>query len=165
MTTTALPSQLDRFIPLSKAARRLGIARETLLSLVDSGRIKGAVLPNGEIGVSEPELDQLINREQFSHLRGQPITINQATERYELNNRTVRNWIERGHIRVLKPGYGMELDEADVAYCAAVYTTLGGTRGKRLFDESGQPYQVKHTEWADYQRERRRKKAGHRLNH
>jgi len=158
MTTTVLPPQLDRFIPLPKAARRLGIAKETLLSLVDSGRIKGAVLPNGEIGVSEPGLDQIVAREQFEHLRGQTITIKEAAEKFGIDSETLRKWSKRGYIRVLREGYGAEFDLADVAYCAAVYNAQGGMRGKRIFDRDGQPYQPKKSQWAEYQRARRKKK-------
>lgn len=158
MTTTALPSQLDRFIPLSKAARRLGIAKETLLSMVDSGRVKGAVLPDGEIGVSEPELDQFISREQFEYLRGKPITVPLASERYGIRADTFRTWVKRGYIGILKTGYNAEMDWADVEYCVAGYRAQDGGRGKRIFDKDGLPYQYKHTEWAEYQRERRRKK-------
>jgi hypothetical protein len=152
MTTTTL----ERYIPLPQAAKRLGISPASLQGLIDSGNIRAAKL-NGTIAVAETDLDQVITREQFQHLRGQAITVAGAVEKYNLSDRTVRDWIERGHINILKPGYGMVVDEADVAYCAAVYQIQGGGRGKRLFDESGQPYQLKHTEWADYQRERRKK--------
>ena len=54
---TTLP-QLERFISLSQAARQIGLAKDTLRSLIDSGRLKGVVLPNGDVGVSEPELGQ-----------------------------------------------------------------------------------------------------------
>lgn len=154
MTT---PPQLDRFISLSQAARRLGLTKDTLRSLVDLGKVKGAILPNGQIGVNELELDQTVTREQFEQLRGQAITISEAARKYGIGKITFRQWTKRGYIRVLKEGYGMELDEADVAYCAAVYQVRGGVKGKRLFDELGQPYQYKHTEWAAYQRERRKK--------
>jgi hypothetical protein len=85
MTTTALPSQLDRLIPLSKAARRLGVTKDTLLSLVDAGRIKGAVLPNGEIGVSESsgqvaainERLRGVRRENYKHLLGHPTSVSE----------------------------------------------------------------------------------------
>lgn len=154
---TTLP-QLDRFISLSQAARRLGLAKDTLRSLIDSGRIKGAVLPNGEIGVSEPELDQIVTREQFEHLRGQSITIKEASEKYGVDSETIRKWSKRGYIRVLREGYGAEFDLADVAYCATVYKSQGGMRGKRIFDTDGQPYQPKKSQWAEYQRERRKKK-------
>jgi hypothetical protein len=154
MTTTTL----DRYIPLSQAAKRLGISPAALEGLIDSGNIKAARL-NGTIAVAEDELDQIvaINRDQFEHLRGQAITIAQAAEKYSLGNRTIRAWITRGYITVLVPGYGATIDEADVAYCAAVYQARGGERGKRLFDDQGQPYQLSRSEWATYQRTRRKK--------
>lgn len=153
--TTVLP--LDRFIPLPKAAKRLGISVPSLRGLIQSGNIR-AVSLDGTVAVAESELDQIITREQFEYLRGQAISISETAQKYSLSNRTIRNWIDHGYIKVLKEGYGMHLDHADVAYCAAVYQSLGGTRGKRLFDDDGQPYQLKRTEWATYQRERRRKK-------
>ena len=67
--------QLDRFIPLAQAARQSGLTDAILRSLIDAGRLTAVVLPNGEMGVSEPELDSIIKREQFEHLRGQEITI------------------------------------------------------------------------------------------
>lgn len=158
MAMTVLP-QLDRFIPLPKAAKRLGISVPSLRSLIQSGNIR-AVSLDGTVAVAESELDQIVTRERFEHLRGKPITISDAVEKYSLNQMTVRGWIERGYITVLKQGYGMTIDESDIAYCAAVYRAKGGTPGKRIFDVDGQPYQPKHTDWAEYQRERRKKKTG-----
>jgi hypothetical protein len=158
MTTIFLPQQLDRFIPLSKAARRLKLSEKSLRQMITAGRIKGAVLPNGEIGVREIDVEQLITREQFEHLRGQTITIKDASERYGIDSETLRKWSKRGYIHVVREGYSAEFDLADVAYCAAVYKAQGGMRGKRIFDQNGQPYQPKKSQWAEYQRERRKKK-------
>jgi hypothetical protein len=149
--------QLEQYIPLPQAAKRLKISVASLQSLIESSHIR-AVKMNGTIAVAESELDQVITREQFDNVSGMPITLSEAAEKYSISRITFRQWTQRGYIRVVKEGYGMELDEADVAYCAAVYNAQGGTRGKRLFDEDGRPYQLKHTEWADYQRERRKKK-------
>ncbi len=153
MTTTSL----ERYIPLPQAAKRLGISPASLQGLIQGGMI-AAVQLNGTVAVAENDLEQVITREQFVHLRGQAITVAKAVKQYKLNRITLRGWIDHGYIKVLKSGYGMTIDEADVAYCAAVYQAQGGGRGKRIFDENGQPYQMKHTEWAEYQRERRKKK-------
>ncbi len=149
--------QLDQYIPLPQAAKRLKISSASLQGLIDSGNIK-AVKLNGTVAVAESELEQVITREKFKHLRGQSITIPQASAQYNIHVDTFRAWIRRGYIHLLKEGYGAEMDLADVAYCAAVYHAQGGGRGKRIFDENGQPYQLKHTDWADYQRARRKKK-------
>jgi hypothetical protein len=128
-----------------------------LQRLINNG-ILHAVRLGGTVAVAESELNQTITRDQFDHLRGQAITISETAQKYGLNNRTIRHWVARGYIKVLDDDYGMHIDHADVAYCAAVYQALGGTPGKRLFDDNGQPYQLKRTDWATYQRERRKKK-------
>lgn len=148
--------QLEQYIPLPQAAKRLKISSASLKGLIDSGSIK-AVKLNGTIAVAESELDQVITREKFEHLQ-QPITIAQAVTKYDIGQMTIRGWIERGYITVLKSGYGMTIDESDMAYCAAVYHAMGGTPGKRIFDENGQPYQLQKPEWAEYKREWRKKK-------
>jgi hypothetical protein len=150
--------QLEQYVPLPQAAKRLKISSASLQGLIDSGNIR-AVKLNGTIAVAESELDQVITREKFDHLRGKPITISEAVDKYHLKTQTIRNWVKRGYIGILKEGYGMEMDWADMAYCAAIYESQGGTQGKRIFDDLGQPYQMKHTEWATYQRERRKKKT------
>ncbi len=153
MTTTTL----ERYIPLPKAAKRLGISPASLQGLIDGGNIRAAKL-NGTIAVAESDLDQVVTRDQFEHLRGQPITVSQAVKTYGINAVTIRNWIRRQYITVLKSGYGTEIDQADMAYCAAVYQALGGVQGRRLFDEDGSPYQLRKPEFAEYKREWRRKK-------
>ena len=150
-------SAIENYVPLPQAAKRLKITATALQRLIDNG-ILHAVRLGGTVAVPESELNQTIFREQFDHLSGQAITISEATQKYGLNNRTIRRWIDRGYIKVLKDGYGTQLDHGDVAYCAAVYQSLGGTQGKRLFDDDGQPYQLKRNDWATYQRERRKKK-------
>lgn len=155
---TALP-QIDHFIPLTQAAKRLRITTASLKQRIESGNVK-AIVMNGTLAVAERDLDQIIpiTRDQFLQLCGQPITIAVAVEKYRLNQMTIRGWIERGYITVLKQGYGMTVDECDVAYCAAVYQAKNGAPGKRIFDAVGQPYQPKKSLWAEYQRERRKKK-------
>ncbi|MBP7689321.1 MAG: hypothetical protein KA765_15505 [Thermoflexales bacterium] len=151
-------SHIDRFIPLAQAAKRLGITASSLKKRVASGNVRAASL-NGTLAVAESELNQIISisRDQFKHLRGESITIAQAAQNYDIHPETIRGWVNHGYIRILREGYGKELDLADVEYCVAIYRAQGGGRGKRLFDDQGQPYQPKQTEWAAYQRERRKK--------
>ena len=150
-------SAIENYIPLPLAAKRLKITATALKRLIDSGKIH-AVRLGGVVAVAESELNHTITHEQFEYLRGQEITIAQAVEKYQIKQMTIRGWIERGYITVLKQGYGMAIDECDVAYCVAVYRAVGGTPGKRIFDESGQPYQLQKPEFAEYKREWRKKK-------
>jgi len=164
-----MATQLEKYIPLPDAARRLGLTMKSLNALIDSGIIK-AIKLNGDIAVSENELEHTITQEQFEHLRGKAITISLAAQEYGVPPGTIKGWVSRGLIAILAdspsvsvhhgPGRpGMEIDLADLAYCAAVYKAQGGKRGKRLFDEDGQPYRPKFSTWATYQRQRRQKQS------
>jgi hypothetical protein len=55
----------------------------------------------------------------------------------------------------------LELDETDVAYCAYIYEQKkqeygGNIAGVKIFDENGNPYQVKYPEVAEQMRTERR---------
>ncbi|MBP7686641.1 MAG: hypothetical protein KA765_01985 [Thermoflexales bacterium] len=150
-------SAIENYIPLPQAAKRLKITAIALKRLIDNGKIH-AVRLGGTLAVAESELKQTIFRAQFEHLRGQAITVPQAVNMYGINAVTIRNWIRHQYIAILKDGYGTEIDQADMAYCAAVYQSLGGVQGKRLFDEDGSPYQLRKPESAEYKREWRKKK-------
>jgi hypothetical protein len=168
-TMTTLPN-LDRFISLAQAARQLGLAKDTLRALIDSGKVKGAILPNGEIGVSERsavrvaacekinEQLRVIRIDDFRHLKRCAITIADASEKYDVPGTTLRDWIESGFVEVLEPGYGKKLNETDVAYCAAIHRVrkAGGILRVPLLKPDGTPYLLKHPELSEY---RRKKKA------
>jgi hypothetical protein len=145
---------LEKLIPLPEAARRLGLTAEALTQLVESGIIK-ANIHKGVVLIPESEIKQTITREQFEKLRGQPITVAQAVEKYGISDVTISKWARLGYIEIIQPGYGMTIDAADMAYCAAVYKAKGGQRGARIFDESGNPYQLKRPEIAAYRRKRK----------
>jgi len=46
----------DRFIPLSEAAQRMRVSVKQTRAMVNSGKIKGGILPDGEMVVSEDTL-------------------------------------------------------------------------------------------------------------
>ena len=88
-----------------------------------------------------------ILRERYPALIGNPITITDAAKKYDVDRRTVHKWRDKGYIAVITPGYGMTVDEADVAYCVDTYrdqAQKGYKHGKPLFDEDGLPYELKH---------------------
>jgi hypothetical protein len=109
--------------------------------------------------VSEQDTEQPIARDRFKHLHAKPISVSEAVERYKVPQQTIRQWITRKYIAVIKPGFGMKLDEQDVAYCTAIYHSrkekLGTLVSTRLFDAGGQPYQLKYPDLS--QRRRKRK--------
>jgi hypothetical protein len=158
--------QLDRFIPLSKAAHQFGIGQNILRQLIESGKIRAATLQDGEIAVSETSAqvaiinEQLkaVKREDFKRLHNRSISTAEAMRRYNVLDRTLRYWAKRGIVTVLESGYGMLLDEADVAYCAKIYhirKISGSLSGAPLLDENGKPNLLKHPELSEYRRKKK----------
>ena len=152
-------SAIENYVPLPQAAKRLKITATALQRLIDNG-ILHAVRLGGTVAVPESELNQTIFREQFDHLRGQAITdCRKRSKSTALTIDTIRSWIDVDISRYLKMDTGPDWIMADVAYCAAVYQSLGGGRkASEFLMNDGQPYQLKRTDWAEYQRERRKKK-------
>ncbi|HEY58887.1 MAG TPA: hypothetical protein G4O04_10230, partial [Anaerolineae bacterium] len=135
ITQTASPF---RFLTLDEAALETGYTKDNLLKRAKEGRIlagmfdgtlRVAVTENGELveiaplpqNGNEDDINarlRQIRREDFAHLEGVKITVSEAEQRYGINRRTIIAWKQRGYIKTLKTGYRMELNEADVAYCA-----------------------------------------------
>jgi len=168
MTTVPL-TKLDRFLPLAQAAKRLGLSEGTLRQLVNTGKVRAAVLPSGEIGVSEQSAKRVasyeqlneqlraIHRRDFVSLRGKPITIAEAAEKYDILDRTLREWVKRGLVNVMENGYGKRLDESDVAFCAKVYHVRRSGKslsGAPLLDEDGNPNLLKNPQLSEYRRKK-----------
>ena len=161
-TNGNLKVMVPTFIPLAEAVRKYNLTEEVLTRLIRDGRIDGAQLPSGDLLVSDDGLNEAKTKEQiieekFGNLIGQPITVTEAAEKYDLHRNTLLEWSKNGYIAVLKHGYRMELDEAEVAYCAEIHyerKELGITRVP-LLDENGLAYQLKHPKLFEY---RRRKK-------
>lgn len=141
---------LERFLTLSEAAARMKVAADELRTMIQAGRIKGAILPNGEIGVSESAIptpptpkEQLPEYKKYKHLKGVPIWISEAARKYEVSTQTISQWASAGYIKKLgMNGNRVLVDEADMAYCAEIYRQRKG-QGKWLFNRDGTPYRPK----------------------
>jgi hypothetical protein len=141
---------LERFLTLSEASDRMKVGVAQLHDMIQAGRIKGAILPNGEIGVSELAIptpptpkEQLPEYKKHKHLKGVPIWISEAGRKYGILIATISKWVAAGYIKKLGlDGNRVLVDEADVAYCAEVYRQRSG-QGKWLFNPDGTPYQPK----------------------
>ena len=82
-----------------------------------------------------------IARDDFEHLKGRAITVSEAAKKYNVNRRTILAWVKQQYIAVLKPGYRMELDEGDLAYCAAIHAVRKKYNSRApLLKEDGRPY-------------------------
>ena len=105
--------------------------------------------------------EQILRRD-YGKLIGQPITVTDAAEKYNIQRDTILWWKKSGFISVLKDGYRMEVDEADVAYCSKIYNerkNSGTLSGAPLLDDDGLPYTLKHPSLSEYRLRRRKQLA------
>jgi predicted DNA-binding protein (UPF0251 family) len=147
------------YIPLEQAARKYGVSKNVLRQRVESGKLEAIETVNGDLLVADHDIDPSlkIKREDFEHLRGQGISISEAARNYKIAHKTFSRWADAGYIFVIERGWKVILDEADVAYCAAVYKAKydfydGQMSGVPIFDENGNPFQAKYPEMAAYRR-------------
>ena len=162
-----LNRNIPTFLPLAEAVQKLGLSRKVLTRLIEAGKIEAVQLPSGEVLVSaetngyEPKTKQEIIAKKFAHLQGELISVTEAAEAYEVPRNTILEWVKRNYIAAIKPGYRMELDEADVAYCAEIYKKKmkeydGQLRGVNIFDEDGNPYELMHPNLSQKRRQKKR---------
>jgi hypothetical protein len=106
--------------------------------------------------------------QEFAHLRDQTISASEASRKYSkifgvnIPQPNFSRWAEAGYIEVRERGYRLRLNEADVAYCAKIYTEKyeeygGKIQGVPIFDEYGNPYQLKYKDIAQQKRVKRRR--------
>jgi hypothetical protein len=159
-----LVQKVPTYIPLADAVQKYGISEEALTQLIEAGKIEAVRLPSGELLVaadngSLPKTKDEIIQEKFANLRGQPITISEAAEKYDVPRSTIEKWVEREYIDIVDANsYPMRVNEADISYCVDVYQerkAMGIKGGVPLLDENGLPYELKHPTLS--QRRRRQK--------
>lgn len=129
----------DPWVPLYAAAARFNqrVDGELLYNLLT------LLIRDGKLGYRDPPVPgdplvalatvepivQAIEPQQWRHLEGQPITVSQATAKYDvLSARSLLRWARQGHVRVVRNTYPLLLDEASVAFAAALYRQAGGKK-------------------------------------
>jgi|GEM_PF-299537 hypothetical protein len=146
---------LPVFLTLSEAAKKYDFPEARLQALIEAGTITAGEI-NGEVIVNETEIRNRVQRRedlpeyrQYEHLKGVGIGINEAAKTYNVSYTTVRNWVVRGLIgRLGNRGQKVLLDQADVAYCVAIFRQ-GGSQGRRIFNADGTPYIPKTAPFAE----------------
>ncbi|MCL4298408.1 MAG: hypothetical protein KJ077_21915 [Anaerolineae bacterium] len=154
--TQNLRSRVPVYLPLAEAAKKYGLPETVLTQQIQAGKIEAVQLPTGELLVAaernghDLKTKEEIIAEEFAHLRGQTINGYTAQKRYGIRYQNFIKWARTGYIKILhEENRLIEMDAADVAYCAKIfaekYREYGGRiSGVRIFDEDGNPYQVKY---------------------
>jgi hypothetical protein len=167
MLTKTLELDIPTYLPLSEAAQKFELSEQALTQLIQAGKIEAVRLSSGEVLVpanNDPQkirTKEQIIAEKFGDLREQPITISEASERYKVLGRTIREWVSLDYIQVVDHSYPVKIDEAEAAYCAEIFherKAAGIRSGAPLLDEHGLPYELKHPELSAYRRRKKRAK-------
>lgn len=111
--------------------------------------------------MSEIELQPFELRDKFKKLAGVAITVSDAAQKYGVPYMTILRWtrLYPKQLRVIKPGYGMTLDEQGVAMCVEIYKQHKNSNTVApLFDEAGRPYVLKRPDVAAYRKRKNGKK-------
>ncbi len=163
-----MPNQT--YLPLKEAAKKHNVEEKVLTQLIAAGMIE-AVEENGETLVAVDKngngnhgkgvtTKEEIIATKFAHLRDQSISAYSAQKEYGgIHRSNFIRWARAGYIRILREeGRILEMDAADVAYCAHVYTQKkaeydGKIAGVKIFDKAGNPYQVKYPDLSARRRE------------
>lgn len=147
-------------VPLDEAAHKYGVTKNVLTQLIADGIVQTRTTSTGELLVvadqngnnPDPRTKEEIIADKFAQLRGQPISAYGAQKKYGIHHNSFIRWARSGYISILnKAERSLELDESDVAYCAYVYQQKkeeygGNVAGVKIFDDDGNPYQVKYPE-------------------
>lgn len=123
---------------LQDAADQYNVEPEKLQELIDQGDVRSGMLGD-ELIVLEDDVrtcvaERDVTREQFKHLEGVEIGINQAAIKYRFNTVTISDWVRRGKVRFIRQrGKRKLINEADVAYARALADIKGLRSGRPLF--------------------------------
>ena len=163
-------------LPLSEAARKMGMDEATLRAMVQSRKLRAFIDPEGVMyvqmtqqgtlplavaEVQQPPADDInarlrqIRREDFAHLEGVEIGLSDAARKFNVPYQVIQRWLQRGYIRVLRQeGRRKFLNESDVAFCVAIYQARKpfGSRAP-LLDKDGNPYLIKYPDLAKARRQ------------
>jgi hypothetical protein len=121
------------------------VEKKVLTQLIGAGMIETRETPTGEMLVvadkngngHKPRTKEEIIAGKFTHLCGQPISASEASRKYSkihnlpISNQLFSRWGQLGHITVLERGYRLQLNEADVAYCAEIYAQKYRVRARK----------------------------------
>jgi len=131
------------WLTIEQAAEMFGVEAVVLEKLAKDAVIGSKRSPEGKLLVVEAEARDVakrLDRRQWEHLRGRPITASDSERYYGLSKNYYARWAREGYICKLgEDGWRIWLDEADVAYATALAEVSGGLKqGRALFPSSPQ---------------------------
>ena len=140
---------IPTYIPIKDAATKYGYGLAELKKMAQSGKIKAVQLPDGDMIVSENELEfpEIKTKEElnaykdkhYADLKGKTTWISKAARDYNVSQPNIGRWVQAGFISQMGKDMNKVLISAqDVAFYANIHNKFG-KRGRRLFDKNGLP--------------------------
>lgn len=131
-----------RLLSIENASQTYKIPEPEIRSLIRDEQLPYYTLGDQDLVAQEDiatlAAARLVRREQFSHLEGVPIGVGQASLKYRFHTGTISKWLEQGHIRDIGPDPTHKLrrliNEADIAYAAALRDVKGLRKGRSLWN-------------------------------
>jgi predicted site-specific integrase-resolvase len=121
---------IQTYIPLDEAADRCGLDTAVLNRAIESGRME-AVQVGGQLAISKEDMKILAIGES-EDLKGQPIRVTKAAEKYDVHQATLSRWADAGYIEIIeREPKVLLLDEAEVKQVSTIY--------KKALRETGSP--------------------------
>ena len=124
-------AELDTQLTLEEVARQYGVPPETLIQMSRDGIIRavnsGSDQEKPAVTVSTVAAAANIIRgeikpEQYEHLRGRRIQVNEAAKRFGVSSPNMSRWVEYGYIQILdRRSQYVDIDVADVQYVVDVF--------------------------------------------
>ena len=158
-------NHLPHYLTLTAASEKYDLPKKQLTDWLKRGIIEAFTTNTGETFVDPKKIEANLPKDKIIQLRypelvGVPITLTEAQDKYNVSRVVIFRWAkDYNYIRVIKNGYGMTLDEADVAYCVDIYERRKrsglGHRGTPLLDETGREYTLKRADVAKYRQQKR----------
>jgi transposase-like protein len=123
-----LVAELETQISLKDIAQQYGISADALTRLTQDGIIRAnhseeeKTVSVSTVAAAASVLRREVRPEQYKHLRGRRIRVNEAAAKYDVPPPNISRWIKLEYIQVLGSGFQRtEIDEADIAYISAAY--------------------------------------------
>lgn len=133
---------MKTYLTQTEALKRYKITRKELAELLNADRLDTVLLiTNGdrETIIYDDSLaayvaERDISPEKFNHLRGNLLGMSEAAREYRLNSNTISRWAAQGKLEIKGEEANKKLvDEADVAYLAALSRAKKMRPGKKVF--------------------------------
>ena len=133
---------MKTFITRAEALSRYKLKENELNDLIEGDRVTCLILEDGEreemifydddLAAYRAERD--ITPANFAHLRGNLLGFGEAARAHRLNQVTISRWVKQGQLTVKgRDGQKKLIDEADVAYLAALGRAKNIRPGKKVF--------------------------------